>query len=177
MEEIKNQVVQSAQKIFATLGSGYSEYIYHRAMEVEGQKNQWQFESKKIIPISYCGFNIGYGEADLVINNSVVCEFKALNSDIRLQEVTQIKNYLNSLPHYRLGILINFPQPSGSRPARDHIDVKFVYPNESQDLGGEIGGEDNNDEEDVLIDNIDDEIIVKSTPDVSEMEKALNCHS
>lgn len=132
-----SQLIISAQSVFAALGSGHSEYIYHRAMEVECQLNNIFYETKKILPIVYRECTIGYGEADLVAyvnrditSNSpvVVCEFKALSSDLREQEITQVKNYLRSFNPESCGLLINFPQPGGSKKARDHIDILHIYP-------------------------------------------------
>ena len=128
---IIDNIKQSAQAVFASLGTGHSEYIYHRAMEIECQYQKWKYESKKIIPIIYRGHTIGYGEADLVVWNGddvIVCEFKAISSELREIEISQVKNYLKSCSSKSIGLLLNFPQPGGNRKARDHIDILHVYP-------------------------------------------------
>lgn len=135
-QSLEDSIKQSAQAVFASLGTGHSEYIYHRAMEIECQYQGWKYESKKIIPIVYRNHTIGYGEADLVVWNGehvVVCEFKAISSELREIEISQVKNYLKSCSPQSIGLLLNFPQPGGNRKARDHIDILHVYPDTDQE--------------------------------------------
>lgn len=132
-------LIKSAQRVFATLGTGHTEYIYHRAMEIECQQLQLVYETKKILPVIYRGYTIGYEEADIVVHleqepdNMIVLEFKAVSYEPREQEIVQVKNYLKSCTDNSLGLLINFPQPS-SKSARDHLDVLYVFKDQSSVL-------------------------------------------
>ena len=60
---IVKKVIQSAKRVYNELGSGFSEHIYHRAMEIDLIEQQLEIESHTIIPISYHGKNVGYGDA------------------------------------------------------------------------------------------------------------------
>lgn len=128
-KEILEKIKSISQKVFNELGTGFSEYIYHRAIEIEFRLENFNYESKKIIPIMYKDINIGYGEADLVLKMSkdeeIVIELKALTTVPRESEVVQIRTYLNNLRKAKVGCIINFPQPS-SKSARNEIDFKCV---------------------------------------------------
>lgn len=134
-EELDNLIKRIeiiSQNIFNTLGTGFSEYIYHRALEVELRENSIRYESKKIIPIIYKDINIGYGEADLVIHlkddKKLIIELKAISNSPREIEIAQVHTYINSLSGSILGIVINFPQPS-TKKAKDIIDFQIIHPN------------------------------------------------
>ena len=97
-----------ANHIYKTLGPGHSERIYHNAMEVSLRKHNIQYETERIVPIIYEGHTIGNMRADLIIDNSLVIELKAvkcLNSAMSQQAY----NYLK-LTGINQALLINFPQ-------------------------------------------------------------------
>ena len=131
LELVVNKIRDISQLVFDTLGTGFSEYIYHRALEVELRQNNIEYESKKIIPILYKNINIGYGEADLVIhlkdNKNLILELKAISNSPREIEIAQVYTYLKSIPESVLGMVINFPQPS-TKKAKEMIDFELVYP-------------------------------------------------
>ena len=47
METYSNKIIQAAQQVYSKLGTGHSEYIYHRAMEIELQYQHIFYETKK----------------------------------------------------------------------------------------------------------------------------------
>jgi GxxExxY protein len=116
------------EDIFNKIGTGYSEYIYHRSLEVGLRKNNINYESKKIIPVFYEDINVGYGEADIVLKNDkqeiIVIELKATTYSPREVEFAQVRTYLNTLKS-KLGFIINFPQP-GAKTCRETIDFEIV---------------------------------------------------
>ena len=104
-----DSIVQFANTIYNTLGPGYSERVYHNAMEVMLRKHMIPYETERIITIEFMGNTIGNLRADLIVDKSIVVELKAtktLNDTNR----TQLKKYLELL-NMDKGILINFPQP------------------------------------------------------------------
>jgi GxxExxY protein len=117
------QLIEYATNIYNNLGSGYSESIYHKALEVELRLNDVNYESEKIILINYKGYNVGNGRADIIINNIVV-ELKAMTQKPTEKETIQVMTYLNSL-NLKYGLIINFPQP-GYKETREKIDTIFI---------------------------------------------------
>jgi len=118
-----------AENIWASLGPGYSESVYHCAFEVALRKQGIFYETERIVPVFYDGQNVGHVRADLIIDRKVVIELKSvskLNESYRIQT----RNYMDllGLDH---GILINFPDKVGpieyeefwrQKPPLDRID-------------------------------------------------------
>ena len=106
-----------ARHVYKTLGSGYSERVYHNAMEVLLRKNGIAYESERIVPIEFEGHVIGNLRADLIVDGTVL-ELKAVKSLNECMK-TQAINYLRLTGHTK-SLLINFPQPQ-----TDDIEVIF----------------------------------------------------
>jgi GxxExxY protein len=101
------QVKKFADKVFTTLGAGFTERIYHNAMEVLLRKNNIPFQSEHNIPVMFEGENVGTVRADLVINKSIVVELKSVRS-IKDDHSTQCGMYMKLL-NIPYGVVINFP--------------------------------------------------------------------
>lgn len=111
------------QDIYDKLGSGFDEVVYQKAFEVGLRLRGIPYEAQRIVPVFYEGFYIGEGKPDLIVgedNERLVLELKAVES-VGHKERAQIENYLRvlSLP---LGVLINFPQPTKAKAARDGVE-------------------------------------------------------
>ena len=96
----------AAREVWSELGSGYSERVYHNAMEVMLREQSIRYETERIIPIVFKGCAIGNLRADLVIDGVMVVELKATRG-LREENSTQLQNYLD-LTGLKVGILINF---------------------------------------------------------------------
>ena len=98
-------------QVYQSLGPGYSERIYHNALEVLLRKNNIPYETERIIPIVFEGHTIGNLRGDLIINMDTIVELKAiktLTSNNNIQALNYIK--LTGIPQ---AILVNFPQTQG----------------------------------------------------------------
>jgi GxxExxY protein len=107
MENVINQLVAIAYDIYNTLGPGYNEVIYHRAMEVALRLSGIHYESEVITPIFYKGSCIGHGRVDLKLEN-IIIELKAINV-LNNDAITQTRNYMNQHSKF-VGLIINFGQ-------------------------------------------------------------------
>jgi GxxExxY protein len=101
-----------ASKIYEELGPGDSEAVYHRAFEVILRQNGIQYETERVVPITFQGCVIGNLRIDLIVANACIIELKAIAKLTDASKI-QIKNYLK-LTGVPRGILVNFPQTSGS---------------------------------------------------------------
>ena len=104
MDEFLKDITES---IWASLGPGYSESVYHCAFEVALRKAGIYYETERIIPVFYEGQNVGHVRADLIVDRKCVIELKAvgkLNDTYRIQT----QNYMQLLGLDE-GFLINFP--------------------------------------------------------------------
>ena len=109
-EEIKDdltfKVIGCAMKVHSTLGNGFQEIIYQRALAIELRKMGIAFLREQEIPIFYEGEEIGTRRADFLIEGKVMVELKAL---ISLEDV-HLAQGLNYLVAFNLdkGLLLNF---------------------------------------------------------------------
>ncbi|MBM4258392.1 MAG: GxxExxY protein [Deltaproteobacteria bacterium] len=113
------------QDIYDKLGSGFDEVVYQKAFEVGLRLRRVPYEAQRIVPVFYEGFYIGEGKPDLIVGEvpeRVVIELKAVES-VGHKERAQIENYLRVLD-ITVGLLINFPQPTKAKAAKD--DVEFI---------------------------------------------------
>lgn len=88
------------------LGPGFSESIYHNAILVELRLRNLQYESERIIPVSYKGHTIGNVRADIIVNNKIILELKSI-ANIRQCDKTQCEMYSRLLGIKEV-YLINF---------------------------------------------------------------------
>ncbi|MEO0127482.1 MAG: GxxExxY protein [candidate division WOR-3 bacterium] len=123
---LKEEVIGMAKEIYATLGAGYDEAIYHRAFEVELRLKGINYESEKPVEVRYKGHSIGVLSADLFVwrgDEKVLIELKAGSGPFMpkyqkvpnsIKEVAQVSNYyrLLELPEDTGVLLINFPFPA-----------------------------------------------------------------
>jgi GxxExxY protein len=102
-----DQIKTFARRIFKTLGAGFSERIYHNAMEVLLKKHNIPFKSEQVIPVMFEGAEVGQVRADIVVFGNIVVELKSVKS-IRDDHATQCGMYMKLLD-VESGIVINFP--------------------------------------------------------------------
>ena len=105
-EDITKRIIGSAMKVHSTLGNGFQEVIYQRALEIEMTLDGLQFEREKEMPVIYRGYNIGTRRVDFFVEDKIMVELKAL---VQLEDVhlAQGKNYLEAY-NMEVGLLINF---------------------------------------------------------------------
>lgn len=93
-------------KVHATLGNGFQEVIYQRALEIEMKLLGLIFQREFEMGIFYRSEQIGSRRVDFFVDNKIMVELKAL---IMLENVhlAQAKNYLEAY-NVEVGLLINF---------------------------------------------------------------------
>ena len=105
-DELTYKIIGCAMKVHNTLGNGFQEVIYQRALAIELRKANLEFVREMEMPIHYEGEEIGTRRADFLVQDEVMVELKAL---IKLEDV-HLAQGLNYLVAYKLakGLLINF---------------------------------------------------------------------
>lgn len=97
-------------KVHSTLGNGFQEVIYQRALAIEMEKQELSFVREMEMEILYENIQIGIRRVDFFVENKIMVELKAL---IQLEDVhlAQAMNYCQA---YNLpsGLLINFGSKS-----------------------------------------------------------------
>lgn len=109
-KEITQKVIGCAMTVHNTLGAGFMETIYQRALSIEMKFAGISFEEEKQIPIYYRNEVVGYRRVDFLIDNTITLEIKAV-SEIEPKHLIQGKNYLEAF-NLPIGLLINFGSSS-----------------------------------------------------------------
>jgi len=104
--DLAGKVIGLAMKVHSTLGAGFLESVYHKALVHELTKAGIPFESEKTLNVVYDGILVGEFAADLLVWNKLIVELKAVQTLATAHEV-QTVNYLVATG-IDTGLLINF---------------------------------------------------------------------
>ena len=106
----ETDVEKCLQCVFSELGSGYTENVYHKALEVELQNNNISYETEVVMPITYKGKRIAYIRLDFMVGNNIIIELKSVAKLTDLHKL-QVQRYLEVCDK-QSAILCNFPNNS-----------------------------------------------------------------
>ena len=105
-KDLSFKVIGCAQKVHRILGPGFPESVYHKALCYELINTKIPFESEKIIEVFYDGKICGEFRADLVVEDKIILELKALD-ELNGSHIAQAISYLKATG-LKLAILMNF---------------------------------------------------------------------
>ncbi len=105
-QEITQKIIGAAMKVHSTLGNGFPEIIYQRALAIEFTKAGLLFVQKFYMSIFYDGVIIGKRRVDFFIENLIRVELKA-KAIIESAHFSQARNYLE-VHNLEVGLLLNF---------------------------------------------------------------------
>jgi len=108
-DKTTESIISCGIKVSNTLGVGFLEKVYENALVLELIKTGLKLEQQKRIPVTYENTVVGDYIADLVINDEVIVEVKALNG-IDGSHHAQLLNYLKATG-MRVGLILNFGTP------------------------------------------------------------------
>ena len=91
------------------LGSGFLEKVYENALNIELLERGLKTELQKPISVYYKNKVVGEYFADIVVEDNVLLELKAVTELDKIHEA-QILNYLKAT-HIKVGLLVNFTYP------------------------------------------------------------------
>ena len=105
-EEITGQIINAAHTVYNRLGYGFLEKVYHNSLVIELRKSNFFVESEKPVKVKYDNYVVGEYFADIVVDNKVIVEVKAVDKYSSLFEA-QLLNYLKATG-LEVGLIINF---------------------------------------------------------------------
>jgi GxxExxY protein len=108
--DITAEILSIAFEVHKTIGTGFIESIYQKAMIIECQLWGLETDAEIELPIYYKNVKIGSRRADLLIKKKVIVELKAV-SDLNDTHLAQAINYLEAF-NLEVGLLINFGSKS-----------------------------------------------------------------
>lgn len=121
LEQLRYRVIGCAIDVSKTLGSGFLEVVYQRALAVELAMRSIPFAREFPIHVFYKGVNVGDYKADFIVDDRLILEIKAV-SRISPDHEMQPVNYL-AATGIEEGLIINFGEiPIGKRTKTLHYE-------------------------------------------------------
>lgn len=105
-EDLSGEILAAAVDVHKTLGPGFIERVYENALLVALKRREISYASQQWIKILYEGVVVGLHRLDLVVDEQIVVELKAVKS---LEDVhfAQLRSYLKATGK-KVGLLLNF---------------------------------------------------------------------
>lgn len=105
LKDLTDDIIKSYYKVYNTLGYGFLEQVYQNALYFELLKNH-QCQPQAEIEVYYEGRVVGKYRADMVVDDKVILELKAVE-ELSEAHATQLQNYLKAT-RMEVGLLLNF---------------------------------------------------------------------
>lgn len=103
-------IIKCFYEVYGQLGYGFLEKVYEHSMMIELTRNGLNARNQQPMKVLYKGELVGDYLADIVVEQAVIVELKAV--DVLVQEhESQLINYLKAT-NIEVGLLLNF----GTRP-------------------------------------------------------------
>ena len=103
---LTRQIIDAAYRVHKVLGYGFLEKVYQNALMIELRKTGLQAECERPLKILYESEVVGDYICDIVVEDKVILELKAVKEFNDIHEV-QLVNYLKGTG-IEVGLLINF---------------------------------------------------------------------
>lgn len=117
-DDLTGKIIKAAYKVYNVLGKGFLEKVYQNAMFIELMDMGLSVDMEMPLEVFYKKHKVGNFYADLVVEDEIIIELKAVENLAKIHEV-QLVNYLNAAKN-DTGLLINFG---------DKIEVKRKFRN------------------------------------------------
>lgn len=125
----KYLVANHAKTVWRVLGSGFSERVYHNAMEVCLRQSGVAYDTERVMPISFNGHTIGSMRADLIVDQNLIVELKSVRA-LKHEHRVQARQYMKILGIDE-ALLINFPTFDAPTPEIEELTLSESLPNEA----------------------------------------------
>lgn len=109
-EGLSGRILEAAVDVHKQLGPGFLESIYENAMGVALGNRGLPFEFQKEVRVFYEGREVGLHRIDLIVQNEIVVELKAIKALDDLH-FAQVRSYLKATGLH-VGLLLNFNAPT-----------------------------------------------------------------
>ena len=107
-EQVFKKILDCAFTVHSALGPGLLESSYEECLFYELQQAGLKVEKQKALPLIYKEVKLDAGyRIDLLVENKVIVELKAIEGNFQDVHYAQILTYMK-LANIRLGLLINF---------------------------------------------------------------------
>jgi GxxExxY protein len=105
-EDLSKKIIAAAYTVHKELGHGFLEKVYKNALAVELEETGLKCVLEFPLKVSYRGRTVGDYFADIIVDDKIIVEVKAVGKLESVHEV-QLVNYLKGTG-INVGLLINF---------------------------------------------------------------------
>jgi GxxExxY protein len=105
-DPLTQQIIGLAMKVHRTLGTGFLEVVYQRALLIELRAAGLRADADKRVRAVYDGVPVGDFVVDILVDDKILLELKAVESLAKAHEI-QTVNYLTATS-FNVGLVINF---------------------------------------------------------------------
>ena len=120
--QLTYEIIGAAMAVHNSIGSGFKEEVYERALEVELNQRNIQVTRQFPVSVDYTDQQVAMFYLDLLVEDQVVVEIKAFSHPLTNDELAQIINYLKATGK-EVGLLFNF--------GRRKLEYRRVFPPKS----------------------------------------------
>ena len=106
LDRVTAKIIGAAQRVSSALGIGFLEKVYENALAIELRKGGVLVKQQPLLKVFYEGEIVGEYAADLIVENEVVVELKAVRALDNVHQA-QCMNYLRATK-LTVCLLLNF---------------------------------------------------------------------
>lgn len=107
--DLTERIIGAAMEVHRTLGAGFVEKIYEKALAVELGLLGIPYQRQLEVPVYYKEENVGDHRLDLLVDGKIVVELKSV-SHILETHLAYTRSYMVATG-MQIGLLINFGKP------------------------------------------------------------------
>ncbi len=105
-QETTARIIRCFYQVYNSLGFGFLEKVYENALLIELKKEGLDCNKQVPIAVFYQGKTVGDYYADIIVNNEIILELKAVETLVEEHDL-QLINYLKAT-NIEIGLLLNF---------------------------------------------------------------------
>lgn len=110
-DPLTEKIIACCFRVHSELGPGFTEKIYHNALKLVLKEGSLKYQTEKEFPVYFQDKKIGSLKLDLIVEDKVILEIKALTANIPDVFKYQILSYLK-VSNLHVGLLVNFGNKS-----------------------------------------------------------------
>ncbi len=110
-DPLTERIIACCYKVHSELGPGFNEKIYHPALKFAFNQEGLKHETEKRFEVYYQNKKVGGLIVDLIVENKIIVEVKALTGNIPDVFKYQVLSYLK-VSNLKVGLLVNFGNKS-----------------------------------------------------------------
>jgi GxxExxY protein len=108
-EELTRTILSACFEVINELGAGFLESVYEKALLIALQQKGLTAVAQVPIEVSFRGNSVGQFFADILVEDAVIVELKAVSA-LAPEHKAQLINYLKATG-IEVGLLVNFGNP------------------------------------------------------------------